>query len=241
MTWGLSFQRPDKRAIEQDTEAMRTWREETWPAVRTRAEAEGGEVLFADLVGIRSDRIAGRTWSEKGRTAVMRRTGNRVCVNAMSVISMKGRMWGMGITENFTATVMCRFLDRLARQFRHKIHLLVDPHSARRSARVRDWLATHADQPELHFLPAYAPELNPDELVNADLKRSLPASGRAHNRDQLADGTRPLLPPPTRPTRHHPRLLPRPTCPLRRRIGILCVSDQYELSNSGYFRHGWAM
>ncbi|MGX4735383.1 helix-turn-helix domain-containing protein [Kitasatospora griseola] len=32
--WGLSFQRPDKRAIEQDPEAVRAWREETWPAIR---------------------------------------------------------------------------------------------------------------------------------------------------------------------------------------------------------------
>jgi hypothetical protein len=30
-----------------------------------------------------------------------------------------------------------------------------------------------AGQIELHFLPAYAPHLNPDELVNAELKRRL--------------------------------------------------------------------
>ncbi|TRO58548.1 winged helix-turn-helix domain-containing protein, partial [Streptomyces sp. IB201691-2A2] len=35
--WGLSFQRPDKRAVEQNLEAMRVWREETWPrSVRKR-------------------------------------------------------------------------------------------------------------------------------------------------------------------------------------------------------------
>ncbi|WP_432116152.1 transposase [Streptomyces sp. S1] len=39
---------------------------------------------------------------------------------------------------------------------------------------VRSWLADHADEIELHFLPSYSPELNPDELVNADLKCSLP-------------------------------------------------------------------
>ncbi len=41
--WGLSFQRPDKRAVEQDQEAVRVWREETWPAIRAKAKAEGGE------------------------------------------------------------------------------------------------------------------------------------------------------------------------------------------------------
>lgn len=73
---------------------------------------------------------------------------------------------------------MCRFLDRLAVHFDHKVHLVVDRHSAHRSRALRDWLADHSDRIELHFLPSYSPELNPDELVNADLKRSLPASCR---------------------------------------------------------------
>ncbi|MFJ4897321.1 winged helix-turn-helix domain-containing protein [Streptomyces sp. NPDC088727] len=38
--WGLTFQRPDKRAVEQDAVAVRLWHEETWPAIRARAKAE---------------------------------------------------------------------------------------------------------------------------------------------------------------------------------------------------------
>ncbi|WP_456340310.1 winged helix-turn-helix domain-containing protein [Streptomyces europaeiscabiei] len=72
--WGLSFQRPDKRAVEQNPEAVRTWLEETWPAIRATAKAENGEVLFADQVGIRSDQVTGRTWGEKGRTRIVRCT-----------------------------------------------------------------------------------------------------------------------------------------------------------------------
>ncbi|MFJ1700639.1 winged helix-turn-helix domain-containing protein [Streptomyces sp. NPDC088252] len=32
--WGLTFQRPDKRALQQDPEAVRLRHEETWPAIR---------------------------------------------------------------------------------------------------------------------------------------------------------------------------------------------------------------
>ncbi|MFD9116778.1 IS630 family transposase [Streptomyces bottropensis] len=188
--WGLSFQRPDKRAVEQNPEAVRTWLEVTWPAIRATAKAENGEVLFADQVGIRSDQVTGRTWGEKGRTPIVRRTGNRFSVNAMSAISTKGRMHFMVFTETFDAKVMCRFLDRLIGHFDRKIHLVVDGHSAHRSRVVRTWLADHSDRIELHFLPSYSPELNPDELVNADLKRSLPMSSRARNQAQLAAETR---------------------------------------------------
>jgi len=182
--WGLSFQRPDKRAIEQDPEAVRRWREETWPAIRATAKDEGAELLFGDQVGIRSDQVTGRTWGERGRTPIVRRTGNRFSVNAMSAISTKGRMHFMVFTERFDAGVMCRFLERLIGHFEKKVHLVVDGHSAHRSRRVRDWVAAHADQIELHFLPPYSPELNPDELVNADLKRSLPMHSRARDQAQ---------------------------------------------------------
>lgn len=80
----------------------------------------------------------------------------------------------MVFTETFDADVMCRFLDR---------------HFAHRSRKVRAWLDNHPDQIELHFLPSYSPELNPDELVNADLKRSLPMHHRARDQAQLAAET----------------------------------------------------
>lgn len=85
---------------------------------------------------------------------------------------------------------MCRFLARLVGHFDRKVHLIVDRHSAHRSKAVREWLADHKDQVELHFLPSYSPELNPDELVNADLKRSLPHTHRARNQAELATETR---------------------------------------------------
>jgi hypothetical protein len=178
--WGLTFQRPDKRAVEQDAEAVRVWHEETWPAIRARAKAERGEVLFADQVGVRSDQVTGRTWGAKGTTPVVRRTGNRFSVNAMSAISTKGRMHFMVFAESFDAKVMCRFLDRLVGHFDRKVHLVVDRHSAHRSKTVRAWLAGHEDEIEL----------NPDELVNADLKCSLPHTHRARNQAELAAETR---------------------------------------------------
>ncbi|WP_443741627.1 IS630 family transposase [Streptomyces murinus] len=188
--WRLSFQRPDKRAVEQDPQAVRRWHEETWPKIRARAKKDGGEILFADQVGVRADQIADRIWGEKGRTPVVWRSRNRFSANAMSAVSTKDGMHFMVFTESFTAEVMCRFLDRLAGHFDHKVHLVVDKHSAHRSKKVRDWLTAHPDDVELHFLPPYSPELNRDELVNADLKHSLPRQHRARDQAELAAETR---------------------------------------------------
>ncbi|WP_374208007.1 transposase [Streptomyces sp. MUM 203J] len=206
--WGLAFQRPDKRAVEQDPEAVRIRREETWPAIRARAKAENGEVLFADQVGIRSDQITGRTWGAKGRTPVVRRTGNRFSVNAYVRSEPRGgctswpspgpstRRWCAASSPGSPGTSTGRSTWS----------------SAHRSKTVRDWPADHKDQVELHLLPSYSPELNPDELVNADLKHQ-PAP---HPQGQEPERTRrrnpQVLPPPTTPTPHCPWLL-RPTRP----------------------------
>ncbi|WP_157117781.1 IS630 family transposase [Nocardia vaccinii] len=63
---GLSFQRPDRRAIEANPEAMAEWVETTYPALARRAEAEGAVILFADQVGVRSDHLSGATWGRVG-------------------------------------------------------------------------------------------------------------------------------------------------------------------------------
>jgi transposase len=160
--WGLSFQRPDKRAVERGAEAARIWQQETWPAIRARARAEGGEVLFADQIGIGSDQLTGRTWGAKGCSPVVRRTGNRFSVSAMSAISTKGRMHFMVYTGTFDAEVMCRFLDRLAGHVDHRVHLVLDGHFAHRSRKVRAWLADHPDRIELHLLPSYTPDPHRD-------------------------------------------------------------------------------
>ncbi|WP_455678439.1 IS630 family transposase [Streptomyces arboris] len=142
---------------------------------------------------MRSDQVTGRTWGAKGATPVVRRTGSRFSVNAMSAISTRGRMHFMVFTETFDTKVMCRFLARLVGHFDRKVHLIVDRYSAHHSKTARTWLADHEDQIKLHFLPSYSPELNPDELVNADLKRSLPHTHQARNQAELATETRRLF------------------------------------------------
>lgn len=118
------------------------------------------------------------------------RTGNRFSVNAMSAISTKGRMHFMVFTESFDATALCRILARIVGHFDRKVHLIVDRHSAHRSKTARAWLADHEDKTELHLLPSHSPEMDPDELVNADLRRSLPHNRRDRNRTELAAETR---------------------------------------------------
>lgn len=186
---GFSFQRPDRRAIEADPEAMRVWVEQTYPALAARAKAEDAVVLFADQVGVRSDHLSGRTWGRRGQTPTLARSGKRFSLNAMSTISPRGAVHFTVFKGRFATPQFLEFLTRLLRQHSEKIHLVLDGHPVHRSKAVTDWVAQRPDRIELHFLPPYAPHLNPDELVNADLKRTL-ADQIITTRDQMNTAVR---------------------------------------------------
>ena len=64
-------------------------------------------------------------------------------------------------------------LQRLIKDARRKVFLILDRLPVHRAAMVREWLARHKAQIEVFHLPSYSPELNPDEGLNADLKQNI--------------------------------------------------------------------
>ncbi|MGF6889457.1 transposase [Nocardia sp. GAS34] len=150
-------------------------------------------IAWADQCGLRSDTAPpGRSWAPVGQTPIVRVNGKRFRVNIMSAIASRGALWFTVFTGRFTAQVFISFLDRLARQAGRKVHLIADRHPVHRSRAVRDWLTGNTDRVELHFMPGYSPELNPDEILNADIKRHVHAA-RARTTDDLARETRRFL------------------------------------------------
>jgi hypothetical protein len=71
-------------------------------------------------MGIRSDHQAGRTWVFRGDTPVVRDTGKRFKCNLISAITNRGQLNFMIFTGKFTTEVFLNFLQRLAKQNKHK-------------------------------------------------------------------------------------------------------------------------
>jgi transposase len=204
--WGFSPQKPARRALEQDSDAVREWLEQRYPAIEARAYRERALILWADEMGLRSDHSAGRSWSPVGQTPIVAGTGQRFGANVISAISNKGRLQFSVFTQRFTAAVLIDFLTRLIRQADgQKIILILDGHPVHRATKVRQWVAAHAEQIELEFLPGYSPELNPTELLNQDVKSNALGRRRPHTQDELIDDTRSYL----RSTQRRPRLVAR--------------------------------
>jgi len=75
------------------------------------------------------------------------------------------------------AVVFRRFLQRLMVGATGPVFVIVDGHPAHKAKLVREYVASTNGQLELHFLPPYAPQLNPDELVWAHVKRDIGRRG----------------------------------------------------------------
>lgn len=180
--WGFSPQKPLRRAYERDPVAVKRWLAETYPTIVKCAKRENAEIHWGDEMGMRSDDQAGRSYGRIGQTPVVEKTGKRFSCNMISTITNQGRLAFMIFKERFTAEVLIKFLRRLVRHSGRKVFLILDGHPVHRSRKVARWLTDHATEIELHFLPSYSPELNPDEYLNNDVKAN--AVGRQRPRRQ---------------------------------------------------------
>lgn len=186
--WGLTPQRPARRAYERDPAAVRRWLAEEYPAVRARAKASKALILWGDEMGLRSDDPVGRTYAPRGQTPVVPAAGRRFGCNMISAINNLGRLWFMVFAGRFTSAVFTAFLGRLLRAVpARRLILVVDSHPVHKSAAVRRWLAgpAAAGRVELVYLPGYSPELNPDELLNQDTKQAIKKCRPADQREMM--------------------------------------------------------
>ena len=70
-SWGLTVQRPAKRAIEQDDERVRIWKLEEYPAIAKRAKAENAIIYWADETAVRHDTNWVTGYSPIGQTPIL--------------------------------------------------------------------------------------------------------------------------------------------------------------------------
>jgi transposase len=169
---GLTPQKPLQRAYQRDPEAIEKWKRERFPAIAEQARASGGEVYFWDESGFRADAVHGKTWSKKGSTPVVQRPGQRQSISAASAVNSRGAFWYCTYQGGLNAELFVTLLRRMMRHRTKPVHLVVDGLPAHKTALVKTYVEATNGMLTLHFLPGYAPELNPDELVWSHMKRT---------------------------------------------------------------------
>ncbi len=93
----------------------------------------------------------------------------------------------------FVTKVYLDFLKRRVRQAPRKVFVIADGHPVHKAAAVKRWLEASSDRIRHFLLPAYSPELNPDEYLNRDVKSNAVGRRRADNARELVANVRGYL------------------------------------------------
>jgi transposase len=166
----ITPQKPLRRAYERDPVAIEQWKTTVFPRLRAKAKREGAKIFFLDEAGVRSDQVLGRTWGLRGQTPEVPTSGRRQSVNAISAVSARGEFWYETYTERLNAGRFVELLTNFMRRRKSPVFLVLDGHPAHIAKVVAQYVQRLAGRLALHFLPGYAPELNPDEFVWNHLK-----------------------------------------------------------------------
>ena len=191
--WGFTVQKPVRRAYEQNSAAVQRWLVEEYPALVTRAKAEKAIIYWGDEMGLRSDDQVGRSYGLRGQTPVIPGTGQRFGCNMISAITNLGHLSFQVFEGSFNVKVFLGFLTRLIKHAKRKVILIVDGHPVHRAKLVQAWREQHKDAVEIIYLPGYSPELNPDEMLNQDVKATALRKQRPRNVGQLKADVRSYL------------------------------------------------
>jgi transposase len=189
---GLTPQKPMKKAYQQSSEKVRTWLKVEYPKIQAYAKKIRAEIQWGDEMGIRSDDQIGRTYGKRGQTPVIEITGNRFRTNMISSISNRGKLRFMVFGARFTTDVFLEFLKRLIKDATNKTILILDGHPVHKSKRAKAWFSENSTKIELFLLPAYSPELNPDEYLNQDIKQNT-RKQRPQNQKEMETNLRSFL------------------------------------------------
>jgi len=184
---GLTPQKPLQRAYQRDPEAIERWVQSTYPNISRRAKRERAEVFFWDESGFRADAVHGKTWGAKGQTPVVQRPGQRRSISAASAINSKGAFWFETYQGALTGELFVQLLENMMADRQRAVHLVVDGLPAHKKAIVKEYVASTNGRLTLHFLPGYAPDLNPDELVWSHAKRTAVARSPLRKGESLKD------------------------------------------------------
>ena len=131
--------------------------------------------------------VRGRSYAPIGQTPVAYAVGGtRQKLSMIATVTNQGKARWMIIDDAFNSDRLIEFLGALIKDAgKKKLFLILDNLRVHHSKPVKKWVAEHAEQIELFYLPSYSPELNPEERLNADLKQAMGSKVPARTKAKL--------------------------------------------------------
>lgn len=129
--------------------------------------------MFFDEFGYSFREVLGRTWAPKGKRPILRRVTNERRAVSMGVgLTLSGEIYTRQFNKAMSGAEVIVALRHLLRYLPEGFILVWDRAPIHKSKAVIAYLARHPEI-RVEWLPAHAPELNPEEYCHGNVKQRL--------------------------------------------------------------------
>lgn len=175
--WGFTIERPATRYSRRDDLVIQRWLAEDYPKIAAAAKAakaaktEGAEIHWLDETGVNNQAVYQRSFAPKGKTPRTTKPANREKISLISTVTNQGTMRFRFYEGGLKKDKLIAFLESLLAETNRKLFVIMDNLKVHKALEVQTWAEKNKDRITLFYLPPYAPEHNPDEYLNNDLKQ----------------------------------------------------------------------
>ena len=171
---GFSFQKA-RFAVggkdEENQQKRQVWKEETWPSILARAQANHAYLLFGDEASFPQWGSLTYTWAKKGEQPTVKTSGIRKGYKVFGLVDyFTGRFFYKTQTERLNSVTYIAFLQQVLAKTRKPLILIHDQAPYHTSKAVRQFCAQHAHRLTVYELPSYSPDYNPIEKLWKQVK-----------------------------------------------------------------------
>lgn len=129
--------------------------------------------MFWDEFGFSFQESLAPTWARRGKRPIFRRvTKERRALSTAVALTLSGKIYKRHFEGSVNSQKLIEALDHLHRYVPGKIILIWDRARIHRSKITKAYLQNHLEI-LVEELPAYAPELNPEEYCHGNVKQGL--------------------------------------------------------------------
>ena len=171
-------------------------------ALEKKAQILKATLVFVDESGFSLLPTPCKTWAPQGQTPFLYHCFNWPKLSAISAVTPNPHAYLPLVRGTITSPQVIAFVRHLLRWIPGRIFLFWDGLNTHRSKKTRAAIQEHFPRLRVYRLPAYAPELNPDEGLGAWMKQHALAGQCPPNLEVLQQSIRR----PLRRLPHHPHV-----------------------------------
>lgn len=129
--------------------------------------------MFEDEFGVSYVETVSFTWAPVGETPILKRHGRyRRETSTMASLTLSGKIYKRHFDGSINSEKIVEGLKHLRRHIKKPFIVIWDQSRTHKSLLVKAYLEKHPEI-QIEYLPAYAPELNPEEYCHGNVKRRM--------------------------------------------------------------------